>query len=237
MHNLATLYVYVLRAHYELLYVHMYDVNLILCRCLSDDVKQLTSVNLPYSCNVIKSFLVYLYTNAPPLSALNQNSKESPELTDAELTDLAQLAKEFGLPQLVHYCNLPRDASLQLEIGQPPSDVSEMFQHFGLEMDRTCFYISFEHHFLNEEALAEGLSAKKQVSPSSYTRMHMYIHTCTYTHRHRHRHIHTTHTDTHMHTHTHVFMHVFIHVYILIIYPACCVQLYGHAYIHVHLYT
>ena len=121
-------------------------------------------MDLPYSSNVIKSFLVYLYTNAPPVSTVNQNSSYSQVLSDAELTDLAQLAKEFGLSQLVQYCNLPRDTSLQLEIGEPPSDVSEMFQHYGLEMDRTCFYISLEQHFLNEEALDEHLSARKQVS-------------------------------------------------------------------------
>ena len=131
-------------------------------------------MELPYSSNVINSLLVYLYTNAPPMSTVNQNSKYSPVLTDAELTDLAQLAKEFGLPQLVQYCNLQKDTSLQLEIGQPPEDISEMFQHFGLEMDRTCFYISLEQSALNEEAL-EKRSATRKVSS---LHAHVHTHTC-----------------------------------------------------------
>ena len=108
------------------------------------------------------------------MSTVNQNSKYSPVLTDAELTDLAQLAKEFGLPQLVQYCNLQKDASLQMEIGQPPEDISEMFQHFGLEMDRTCFYISLEQSALNEEALEKHPATRKVSSLHA----HVHTHTC-----------------------------------------------------------
>ena len=142
---------------------------------MSDDAKQLTSKDLPYSSNVIKSFIVYLYTNAPPLSLIDQKSEYSPVLTDSELVDLAQLAKQFGLPQLVQYCNLPRDLLLQLEIKQPPSDVSEMFLHFGLEMDKVCFHIFKEQDLLKEDLSL--YSERKQVCPSHVLKRIMYIHT------------------------------------------------------------
>ena len=137
-------------------------------------------MELPYSSNVIKSFLIYLYTNAPPVSTVNYNSQYSPVLTDAKLTDLAQLAKEFGLPQLVQYCNLLKDTSLQFEIEQPPNDISEMFQHFGLEMDRTCFYISVVQSALNEEALKKGLAFDKVNS------LHAHMHACICAHTYMH---------------------------------------------------
>ena len=135
-------------------------------RCLSVDTKQLTSKDLPYSSNVIKSFVVYLYTNAPPLSLVDQKSEYSPVLTDSELMDLAQLAKQFGQPQLVQYCNLPRDTMLQLEIKQPTSDVSEMLLHFGLEMDKVCFHIFKEQDLLKEDL--SFYSERKQVHMSTH---------------------------------------------------------------------
>ena len=145
-------------------------------RCLSVDIKQLTSKDLPYSSNVVQSFVVYLYTNVPPLSLVDQKSEYSPVLTDSELMDLAELAKQFGLPQLVQYCNLPRGALLQLEIKQPPSDVSEMFLHFGLEMDKVCFHIFKERDLLKEDLSL--YSERKQVHMSTYVllmNMHSFV--------------------------------------------------------------
>ena len=150
-------------------------------RCLSVDIKQLTSKDLPYSSNVVQSFVVYLYTNAPPLSLVDQKSEYSPVLTDSELMDLAQLAKQFGLPQLVQYCNLPRGTLLQLEIKQPPSDVSEMFLHFGLEMDKVCFHIFKERDLLKEDLSL--YSERKQVHMSTYVLLMTCTHLCVlYTH-------------------------------------------------------
>lgn len=133
---------------------------------MSDDIKQFASKDLPYSSNVIRSFLIYLYTNAPPLTLAGQKSEYSSILTDSELKDLAQLAKQFGLPQLLQYCNRPRDTSLQLVTRQPPSDVNEMFHHFGLEMDMVCFLIYRENDILREEILSEDYSARQQVCPA-----------------------------------------------------------------------
>ena len=122
-----------------------------MCRCLNEGATHLKSKDLPYSSNVIKSLVVYLYTNAPPLSLVEQRSEYSPVLTDFELKDLALLAEQLGLPQLVHYCNLPQNKSLQFETRQPPQDVSEMFSHYGLEMDTVCFLIFNEQKLLKEE--------------------------------------------------------------------------------------
>ena len=90
--------------------------------------------------------------------------------------DLAQFAEQFGLTQLVQYCNLPQD-TLQMEVRQPPKDVGEMLLRSGLEMDRVCYYIYLDQHLLKEEVLSEGTSVKKQVCSSCmcvgmYVRMH-----------------------------------------------------------------
>ena len=153
---------------------YIYAICYSLYRCLSDDAKQLTSKDLPYSSNVIKSFVLYLYTNAPPLLLVNQKSEYSPVLTDSEMMDLAQLAKQFGLPQLLHYCNLPRDTLLQLDIKQPPSEVSEMFLHFGLEMDKVCFHIFKEQNYLKDDL--SFYSKRKQVCSSHVYNVYPYVH-------------------------------------------------------------
>ena len=136
------------------------------CRCLSEGATQLKSKDLPYSSNVIKSLLVYLYTNAPPLSLVEQRSEYSPVLTYSELRDLAQLAEQLGLPQLVLYCNLPQDKSLQSKTRQQPSDTCEMLLHYGLEMDKVCFLIFNEQKLLKEDLLFS--SARKQVCSSMH---------------------------------------------------------------------
>ena len=114
-----------------------------LCTCVhirisASDVKQPISQQLPYSSNVIKSFLVYLYTNAPPVSSAGQKSKYSPLLSDDELVQLSQLANQSGLTQLAQYCSPPQPQGTPSTTNQP-SSVSEMLEKFGLGH---CMFLS-----------------------------------------------------------------------------------------------
>ena len=123
---------------------------------------QLTPLQLPYSSNVIKSFLVYLYTNAPPVSSAGQKSKYSPLLSDGELVELSKLANQFGLTQLVQYCSPPQLQDKPSTTSQP-SSISEMLEKFGLDMDMACFYLWHDHDELFQALESDQLSERRKV--------------------------------------------------------------------------
>jgi len=131
-------------------------------RISANDVRQPTSQELPYSSSVIKNFLVYLYTNAPPVSSAGQKSKYSPLLSDGELVQLSQLANQFGLTQLAQYCSPPQPQGTPSTTSQP-SSVSEMLEKFGLDMDIACFYLWYESEQLFEALETDELSDRKKV--------------------------------------------------------------------------
>ena len=133
------------------------------------DVTQLTPLQLPYSSNVVKSFLVYLYTNAPPVSSAGQKSKYSPLLSDGELVELSQLANQFGLTQLAQYCSPPHLQDKPSTTSQP-SSVTKMFEDFGFDMDMVCFYLWEESQKVFEALDSDQVSDRKKV----YTCTHAY---------------------------------------------------------------
>ena len=127
------------------------------------DVTQLTPLQLPYSSNVVKSFLVYLYTNAPPVSSAGQKSKYSPLLSDGELVELSQLANQFGLTQLAQYCSPPQLQDKKPSTTSQPSSISEMLEKFGLDMDIVCYQIYVESTELQKDLEDEYYSEKNKV--------------------------------------------------------------------------
>jgi len=129
------------------------------CRISEENV---ISQELPYSSNVIKSFLVYLYTNAPPVCSTDQKSKYSPLLGDDELVQLSQLANQFGLTQLVQYCSPPQPQDTPSTTSQP-SSVFDMLERFGLDMDVACFYLWNESEEVFAALDSDEASNRKKV--------------------------------------------------------------------------